>query len=449
MMPLKIKHNPSIWVFLSFFVLGSFSFGADDFITLKYADGKSEARVQVLRDMKAKAYLPLMEVARFYGVEVQFDSQTRKVSLTNGKVHGNLALSQPLFMATDPDMAVPIEPVEMIAGRLGIPSSSVEDVFGTIMDTQVSYSPDQQTIMAGGVRDDELRTASPAQPVTNSSAVPATPPTVGVTQVAVSTVVPTLEAASAAEVEIPETQPVRSLEEEPSSNQTMQVRRIIIDAGHGGTDAGAPGLDKRYVEKEATLEIAQKVAAYLKQENPNLEVFLTRHGDYYITLKYRTDFANAHGADLFVSIHCNSNPRKEAHGTEIYRYGAKASNKWAAMAAERENGRNKDNESSILIELKKDSYKKYSQKLAEIVEKSIEERLGQHFRNIQYAPFYVLAHADMPAILVETAFISNQKEENKLRDPYWKDNMAKAIAEGILGYKDVVEGNSENKQARR
>lgn len=160
MMPLKIKHNPLIWVFLSFFVLGSFSFGADDFITLKYTDGKSEARVQVLRDMKAKAYLPLMEVARFYGVEVQFDSQTRKVSLTNGKVHGNLALSQPLFMGTDPDMSVPIEPMEMVSGQLGIPPSSVEDVFGTLMDNQVSYLPDQQTITAGGIHDEMLRPTS-------------------------------------------------------------------------------------------------------------------------------------------------------------------------------------------------------------------------------------------------------------------------------------------------
>ncbi|HJT25066.1 MAG TPA: N-acetylmuramoyl-L-alanine amidase, partial [bacterium] len=196
------------------------------------------------------------------------------------------------------------------------------------------------------------------------------------------------------------------------------------------------------------LDIAQRVAEYLRKEDPDLEVLLTRKADYYITLKYRTDFANARGADLFVSIHCNSNPREGAHGTEIYYYGAKASNKWAAMAAERENGGRKT-KIPFLMELQKEGYIKYSKKLAEIVEKRIEFRSGQHFRNIQHAPFYVLAHSDMPAILVETAFISNHKEENQLRDPYWKDNMAKAIAEGILGYKDVVEGNSENEQARR
>jgi len=75
--------------------------------------------------------------------------------------------------------------------------------------------------------------------------------------------------------------------------------------------------------------------------------------------------------------------------------------------------------------------------------------MGQHFRNIQKAPFYVLAHADMPSILVETAFISNQEEENKLRDPYWRDKMAKAIAEGIISYKNLVEGSFENQHASR
>lgn len=286
--------------------------------------------------------------------------------------------------------------------------------------------------------------------MTLTSAVPSTPTAVVAAQVT-PTAVPTLAEAETEETEETEDPPAHTQqlkEEPPPSNKTIRARRIVIDAGHGGTDAGAPGRDRRYVEKQATLDIAQKIAAYLKQQDPSLEVLLTRNADYYITLKYRTDFANTHGADFFVSIHCNSNPREEAHGTEIYYYGAKASNKWAAMAAERENG-GKKTKIPFEAELKKEGYDRFSDELAKRVEKSIDYRLGQHFRNIQHAPFYVLAHTDMPSILVETAFISNPKEENKLRDPYWKDNMAKAIAEGILGYKDYVEGNSENEQARR
>lgn len=434
-------------VFLFFAGKGA-SLGADESITLKYANSAAQTSVQVLHDMKGMAYLPLMEVARFYGIEVQFDSQTHKVTLSKGKIHGNLVLSQALFLVTDPDMSVPIEPVEMISGRLGIPPSSVGDVLGPVLDEQVDYSTDQKMVVAGGVRDDEFRTTFSAQPVTNSSAVPATPTAVGVTQVAVPTAVPTLEPESEEEVEAPETEATQNPKEIPPPNKSIQARRIVIDAGHGGTDAGAPGRDRHYVEKQATLDIAKKVAEYLKEQDPQLEVMMTRDADYYITLKYRTDFANVHKADLFVSIHCNSNPREGAHGTEIYRYGAKASNKWAAMAAERENG-GKEKEIPFYAQLQKSAYDKYSDQLACILEKKIEYRLGQHFRNVQHAPFYVLAHTDMPSILVETAFISNQKEENELRDPYWKDNMAKAIAEGILGYKDVVERNSENEQARR
>jgi N-acetylmuramoyl-L-alanine amidase len=241
--------------------------------------------------------------------------------------------------------------------------------------------------------------------------------------------------------------PVQKPQNAPTDKQIDRVRRIIIDAGHGGNDAGAPGRDRRYREKEATLDIAKRVAGYLREEN-GLEVLLTRGGDYYITLKYRTDFANSHNADLFVSIHCNSNPRPGAHGTEIYRYGSKASSKYAAVAAARENGGN-DFMDFTLADMRNNFYKTRSSALAEDVESKIVEDLGQHFRNIQQAPFYVLAHADMPSILVETAFISNQQEENKLRDPYWRDKMAKAIAQGIIAYKDRVEGMDENQQARR
>jgi N-acetylmuramoyl-L-alanine amidase len=87
--------------------------------------------------------------------------------------------------------------------------------------------------------------------------------------------------------------------------------------------------------------------------------------------------------------------------------------------------------------------------LAAQVDQFIGKRLEQHVRRIQEAPFYVLAGADMPAILIETAFISNKDEENKLRDPYWREKIAKAIADGVLAYRDIVEGPIEDRQAWR
>ncbi|HTC21416.1 MAG TPA: N-acetylmuramoyl-L-alanine amidase, partial [bacterium] len=416
---------------------------ADESVSLKYTYKLDQGSVPVLHDMKGKVFLPLREVAQFYGVDLQFDSQTRRISLQKGKNQVKIVLSQSVFLILNPESSFSIDPVEVVSGQLAIPPESAGDIFGTLLNVNVRFLDDQQALVAGGVREDELRQEILAQAgqLKTPSAVPTSSAVVGVTQVAIPTAAPSLEPTP--------TEEAQAQEEPVPAGQSERIRRIVIDAGHGGNDAGAPGHDRRYHEKEATLDIAKRVADYLKEEpsDQGLEVLMTRHGDYYITLKYRTDFANSHDADLFVSIHCNSNPRTVAHGTEIYCYGSKASNKLAAVAAAREN--EEQGLSSLLDNLRTNVYKVRSHSLAEHVESSIREKLGQHFRNIQQAPFYVLAHADMPSILVETAFISNQEEENKLRDPYWRDKMAKAIAEGIISYKDLVEGTVENQQASR
>jgi N-acetylmuramoyl-L-alanine amidase len=207
------------------------------------------------------------------------------------------------------------------------------------------------------------------------------------------------------------------------------------------------GYDKRYSEKQATIDIGTKVADILSRD-PNLQVYMTRTSDYYISLKYRCEFANRHNGDVFVSIHCNANPRSKSTGTETYVYSPRASNKVAAVAAVNENA-GKDSISSMLADLYHRGYDKRSYRLAMEVDRNIRDRLKQHIRHIQHAPFYVLRQVDMPSILVETAFITNPKEEVKLRDPYWRDKVAKAIADGILAYRDVVESTSENQQARR
>ncbi len=425
------------------FYLPVASLKADESVSLKYTYKLDQGSVSVLHDIKGKVYLPLRELAQFYGADLQFDSQTRRVSLQKGKNQIKMVLSQPVFLILDPESSFPMDPVEVVSGQLAIPPESAGDVFGSLLNVNVRFLADQQVFVVGGVREDELRQEIMAQAgqTKNSSAVPADNAAVGFTQVT-PTAAPSLESTP--------TEEARVQEEEPPVGQIERIRRIVIDAGHGGNDAGAPGHDHRYFEKQATLDIAKRVASYLKEEQngeKDFEVLMTRTGDYYITLKYRTDFANSHAADLFVSIHCNSNPRSGAHGTEIYRYGSKASNKLAAVAAAREN--QDQGYLGILDNLRTGFYKSRSRFLAEQVEQSIMEHLGQHFRNIQQAPFYVLAHADMPSILVETAFISNQEEENKLRDPYWRDKMAKAIAEGITAYKDRVEGMDENQEVRR
>jgi N-acetylmuramoyl-L-alanine amidase len=414
---------------------------ADEPVTLKYTYRPETAQVTVLHDIQGKTYLPLSDVAQFYGIQVAFDSQTRRVTLSKGKSQVKLVLSQPVFMTVNPEGSFPIDPVEVISGQLGILPGSAEDIFSEMLSVSVRFLPESQSLVAGKIPPDELKKEIQveAQLVKKIESLPTPTP---------ASSAPTTEAEEDKDDEQaqPLPPPVRE-ENSPAENQVYRVRRIIIDPGHGGRDVGAKGFDKKYCEKQATLDIAKRVAEILK-EDPNLEVYMTRTSDYYITLKYRCEFANRHNGDVFVSIHCNSNPKSKTTGTETYVYSPRASNRYAAVAAVRENGHT-DYLESIKASLHQDTYKSHSFKLAEEVVGLIRNRMKQHIRYIQHAPFYVLRQVDMPSILVETAFISNPKEEVKLRDPYWRDNIAKSIADGILSFRDIVESTSENQQARR
>lgn len=428
---------------------------ADDSVSLKYTYKPDLVSVPLLKDIQGKSYLPLVDVAKFYGVEVKFDSQTRRVALSKGKNQVKLVLSQPVFLTTDPVESFPIKPVEVVSGQLSLLPETAEDLFTVLLNVNVQFNPDQQTLVAGGIQPKELREEKladsqsgktlPAHPAPHAAAsslsgVPAAAPTL----VPTPTKVEEVETKPA-----PEERPrLGKVEEEmPSSKQVYLVRRIVIDPGHGGKDVGAKGYDKRYCEKQATLDIGKKVAELLKQEG-DIEVLMTRDTDKYISLKYRTEFANRHNADLFVSIHCNSNPRSLATGTETYVYSARPSNKLAAVAAVSENGINNEL-ANIFADLHNKGYGRNSYELAKRVEERIRDRLKQHLRHIQHAPFYVLRQVDMPAILIETAFISNKSEEIKLMDPYWREKIAKAIADGIVDYKRSLEGTGEDQHASR
>ncbi|HUO56680.1 MAG TPA: N-acetylmuramoyl-L-alanine amidase [bacterium] len=445
--------------------------GVEETATLKYTYRPETGQVSLLRDMQGKLYLPLNDVAQFYGVQLAFDSQSRKVTLSKGKSQVKLTLSQPVFLTTDPVVSYPLEPVEVVSGQLGIPPEGAEDLFGTLLNISVRFLPDQNALVAGGVGKDEIQkeiqAASQPQPTAPAVSAPSNPPSgppgqASSPQTAPATVAqapapaakpgPESEEESAGEEQNDEqAQPIppgRVEENPPPASQVYRVRRIIIDPGHGGRDVGAQGFDKKYCEKQATLAIAKRVADYLKEDPSHPEVFLTRSADYFITLKYRCDFANYHKGDVFVSIHCNANPKSKSTGTEVYKYSARPSNKVAAVAAVSENVGGSDI-TSLLADLYHRNYDRRSNRLAEEVSRRIRDRLKQHIRPILHAPFYVLRQVDMPSILVETAFITNPKEEIKLRDPYWRDKLAKSIADGILAYRDVVEGTSENQQARR
>ncbi len=218
-----------------------------------------------------------------------------------------------------------------------------------------------------------------------------------------------------------------------------KVRRIVVDPGHGGHDPGAVG-QSGLQEKEVVLSIGLKLRDKLKDEL-GLDVVMTRSTDVFIPLEERTAIANKVGADLFVSIHANAAPNRNASGIETYYLNLAKTEKVAQLAA-KENGTSLEKVSTlqaILFDLMANYKLNDSAHLAEEVQKALYKTIkGRHSdtRNlgVKQGPFYVLVGATMPSILVETAFISNSTEEAHLQDPAFHDLAADGILEGIRGY---------------
>ncbi|HTA76088.1 MAG TPA: N-acetylmuramoyl-L-alanine amidase [bacterium] len=430
-----------VFGFVGLFALNS-TLNANDSITLKYTYRPDQTQVTLLKDGQGRMYLPLADVAKFYGIDLQFDAQTQRVLLSKSKNQVKLVLSQPMFMALNPNESFETDPVVEIEGQLAATPATAQDLLAAILGINSRFLPDQQVLMVGGVVADELKTEIVAQ----EQAVASVTPVVTVTLPA-PTSTPSAEEVINARGEEETTQNLivpRRLEDKRAYN----VDCIVIDPGHGGKDIGAKGYDNRYFEKQATLSIATKVAQLLRQQ-PGLTVLMTRDRDYFVTLKGRTQYANKHKADLFVSIHCNSTPRSKAlnaSGTEIWVYSPKKKNHYADFEASQEN--TEGDGIDFFSDLHYQAYYRRSYKVAEQVEYFINKHLGQHIRRVQQANFYVLGRVDMPSILIETAFISNPREEFKLEDSDWQDNMARAIADGILSYRNIVENLVDVKQAQ-
>ncbi len=228
-------------------------------------------------------------------------------------------------------------------------------------------------------------------------------------------------------------------------------KRIVLDPGHGGHDPGAVGPNNLY-EKDVVLDIALKLKRILAGD-PELEVFLTRETDIFIPLEQRTAIANSKNADLFVSIHANASPRREAKGIESYILNW-TNDEEAMKVAARENAislkkmkklneGNRDVLSVMLSDLRRDSKRDESLKLANYVQQNMVSGLNRSYSHIvdhgvKQALFYVLFGADMPSVLVEVSFISNPLEEKLLAKDSYRSDLAKSIASGINKYMTAV-----------
>ena len=217
---------------------------------------------------------------------------------------------------------------------------------------------------------------------------------------------------------------------------------IVLDPGHGGHDTGAVAGHRR--EKDAVLQIARRVRHHLKRMG--FRVIMTRRSDRFVRLGDRTRYANRKHGDIFVSIHANAigkNQKHSRHGVETFFLQTTRSERARRVAA-RENSvvlRRSDRLSKnvILNAVMTGPKIVLSNKLAIDVQRHILGNLRKHYRNVEDggvrpAPFWVLVGAEMPAVLVETGYISNPMERKRLFNAHYQNLLAKGIAEGIANY---------------
>jgi len=218
---------------------------------------------------------------------------------------------------------------------------------------------------------------------------------------------------------------------------------IAIDPGHGGEDPGATGA-RGAKEKHVVLAIARNLERLIKLE-PGMRPVLVRKGDYYLRLRKRIEIARDHKADLFVSIHADAFRDPKVRGASVYALSQNgASSEAARWLAERENsadligGVSLDDKddllASVLLDLSQTATIEASVEAGDRVLRGLKQLGRVHKRHIQQAGFVVLKSPDIPSILVETAFISNPTDENRLRNARHQRKMARAILEGIRSY---------------
>ncbi len=233
-----------------------------------------------------------------------------------------------------------------------------------------------------------------------------------------------------------------------------KIRKIVIDAGHGGKDPGAVG--KKSYEKNITLAIALKLGKYIKKYIKGVEVIYTRKTDVFVELHKRAEIANKNNADLFISIHVNSNRKTKPYGTSTYVMGLHKSEENLDVA-KRENSvilveKNYKShyegfdpnspESHIVFSLFQNAYLDQSLNLAQKIQKQFKLRARRKDGGVRQAGLLVLWQSTMPSVLVETGFISNRKEERYLMSSKGQDYIAYANFRAFRDYKKQNESKS-------
>ncbi len=225
---------------------------------------------------------------------------------------------------------------------------------------------------------------------------------------------------------------------------------IAVDAGHGGIDTGAIGVDTKTEEKQVTLAFAKALADRLNKE-PGIKAVLTRSDDEFLSLSQRVLIARQNHAGLLISLHADTLKQKEIRGATVYTISDKASDKLAADLAERENlsdqiaGKETVAEppevADILLDLTRRETQAFSISLAESVLNSFKDQVGTINNPHRHAGFRVLQAPDVPSILLELGFLSNADDEKLLLDETWRGRIADLLTEAVKRYRTGVVAN--------
>ncbi|MCD8503765.1 MAG: N-acetylmuramoyl-L-alanine amidase [Burkholderiaceae bacterium] len=240
--------------------------------------------------------------------------------------------------------------------------------------------------------------------------------------------------------------PAKPEREAPAMAERKRRQRtvtIAIDAGHGGEDPGAIGKGGTY-EKDVVLAIAKRLKAKI-DATPGMRGYLTRDGDYFVPLRVRVEKARRVKADLFVSIHADAFVRPTAGGSSVFVLSDRgATSTTASWLAKKENaadliggvnlGAQNQDVAKLLLDLSTTAQIKDSKQVAQKLLNELRDVYRLHKPQVEQAGFAVLRAPDIPSVLVETAFISNPKEERLLRNAQYQDKFATALHRGVTQF---------------
>jgi N-acetylmuramoyl-L-alanine amidase len=344
-----------------------------------------------------------------------------------------------------------LPPMPVTGSELAAVSREPSKVAGTHHPTSqpivsnATPQPPQETFAAGVHADHAQNPAFNPQPLPAHAATHTPVPTPAPTTTAVPAPAPTVTAETAAHP-IAAAPPTADGETSLVRALGLKINRIVIDAGHGGHDSGTLGVGG-IREKDVVLDVALRLGKLL-HDRLGAEIVYTRSDDTFVPLETRTAIANKAQADLFISVHANSSPEPNVRGVEVY-YLNFTSDPDAMRVAARENAVSSQSVHDLSDLVKKIALKDKideSKELASDVDTSLYSGLTKgnadlHNRGVKKAPFVVLIGANMPSILAEISFVTNQQDATQLGKPEYRERVAESLYAGVARYANAINGH--------